>query len=102
MILPINTKIVLPLCHYEWGYSKLFYYAQLTIFGITIISQIINSIQDNNQNKISIGIFLLCCGYLLLCNAYNIIFLSLGTILIISGSLCYLKSLHKIYLWNDK
>lgn len=101
VFVPINTAKILPNFSEDFGHKKI-------IFTIVIIISIINAItifiknnQDDSTQSITIGFILLTIGYQILFNCYSLLSLVSGPALLISGTILFLNSLHKQYLWNN-
>lgn len=99
-IIPLNSNNILPLCFIEFGYFNIFLILWITLILVTLISLFRNDYISDSKTKMPLGFFLISIGYLTLCFTVNYLLLSIGTILIISGTLIYLRALHKQYLWD--
>ena len=98
----IESLIIPSNCSIRFGYEKMF----LTVTTVTFLVGFLSMLyQSNNRGspeytRVAVGFLFLSFGYLLLTQADSILPFSLGTILLITGSIIFLVNLHRFYTWK--
>lgn len=102
ILVPLDTSVVTSSCTIWWGYRTLFVIMRVLIYLLTFISLRLNAYKkDSSELKVnSIGFIILILGYSLLQASDNIVTLCVATVLFVSGTVVYLRSLHSRYLWG--
>lgn len=100
-IIPLNSALILPNFSIGYGYIKTIHYLTFTVcvistFGLAIINK-----KNEYSQLMTIGFAILCVGYSLLFESYNILSTIIGPVLLGSGTAIYLTEVHKHYLWLD-
>lgn len=98
----IETLIIPSNCSIRFGYEKIFLTVTVVTFLVGFLSMLY---QSNNRGspeytRVAVGFLFLSFGYLLLTQADSILPFSLGTILLITGSIIFLVNLHRFYTWK--
>lgn len=101
LLLPLNTSVIYPVGLVSWGFGKILRSAMITILIAAVISQYLKSfISTNKTIALATGILMISIGYYFLCATINYLFLGLGFVFLMSGTILYLKTLHRQYLWT--
>ncbi len=100
--LPINTFNRTGFFIYQWGLKSTFISARIFVILATIAAMTCKICQSPSKGLIPelAGYIILIAGYALLMVSDNMVFFISGAVLLLSGTICYLTSLHKVYLWK--
>lgn len=100
MLIPINTAIIMPNFTISFAYVKLLRTFTIIIFLISIFSLFYNNYKNDYSQYSTIGLTLICTGYLIATNGYSIITTILASLFLMSGTHFYMSTIHRQYLWN--
>lgn len=97
---PLDSKEMTLTCRLKFGFESefLIFWGLFTL--ITFISLLQNNFSENSKSKMPLGFLLLAFGYKILCTTPVLISILAGTVLLITGTVIFLKELHKKYLWD--
>lgn len=97
---PLESEKMTVTCRLKFGFEKQFliFWGLFTL--ITFISILQNNFSENSKSKMPLGFLLLAVGYKILCTTPVLISILAGTVLLITGTVIFLKELHKKYLWD--
>ena len=99
---PIDTLIVPSNCSIRFGYEKMFLTVTAVSFLVGFLSMLYQSNNRGSQEytRVAVGFLLLSFGYLTLTQADSILFLAVGSLLLVAGSITFLVNLHRFYTWK--
>ena len=100
-IIPLNTAVILPNFCISYGYVKAIKGFSLLICIVSTISLFYTNRRNEYKQIMTVGFILICIGYSLIFDSFNILTLSSGTVLLGIGTYLYLNEVHKHYLWID-
>lgn len=100
-IVPLNTAIILPNFSISYGYLKIIRYLSLIICIVSTFALFINNKKNEYSQFMTLGFLILCIGYSILFESYNILTTITGPLLLGAGTAIYLSEVHKHYLWQD-
>ncbi len=102
LIIPLNITNIGLSFSATYGFEQLFSTIRIIFIIITLGTMLLSSSSKKfkNYKKASISFFLLCIAYLLLLDCTTLFSLCLGTLLIVFGSISFLKHLHTYYMWK--
>lgn len=97
---PLDSEEMTLTCRLKFGFESefLIFWGLFTL--ITFISLLQNNFSENSKSKMPLGFLLLAFGYKILCTTPVLISILAGTVLLITGTVIFLKELHKKYLWD--
>ena len=97
---PLDSEKMTLTCRLKFGFERefLIFWGLFTL--ITFISLLQNNFSENSKSKMPLGFLLLAFGYKILCTTPVLISILAGTVLLITGTVIFLKELHKKYLWD--
>ena len=100
-VIPLNSAIILPNFSISYGYVKAIHYLALTICILCIANLFITNFKNEYNQMMTLGFSLLCLGYSIIFESYNILTTITGPILLGLGTTIYISEVHKHYLWQD-
>lgn len=100
-IIPLNTAATCLNFEVDYSYRNVIKAFSVLIILATLIALFFNNKQKMYTQITTIGLALIIIGIYILFNAVNILLLSFSCILLLVGTILYLKELHKQYLWNN-
>jgi len=102
VIIPMNTAKITSTGLVTEGFMHLINIARFLLMLTTVVSFFINGVKKNNGEYKHLAIFstILLLSYSLLVSCDNFVFLILGAIGLVLGTLKYLQTLHKMYMWG--
>jgi len=102
MVLPMNSLNVSTTSTILCGYRGMLILYIVVVVLVTVLTLFMHCKQSrsNNSALILASYAVLMSGYLILCNADNYFFLTIGVAMLSFGSMGYLKGLHSSYLWK--
>lgn len=100
LLIPIDTAVVLPNSCVKWGEGGTFLVMRILILVATGISLFINSYTMGNKGKAPYAFLVLGLGYEICCYASSYPAAAVGGGLLFGGTVVYLGSLHRQYLWK--
>ena len=97
---PLDSEKMTLTCRLKFGFERefLIFWGLFTL--ITFISLLQNNFSENSKSKMPLGFLLLAFGYKILCTTPVLISILAGTVFLITGTVIFLKELHKKYLWD--
>ena len=100
-IIPLNTAATCLNFEVDYSYRNVIKVSSVLIILATLIALFFNNRQKMYTQITTIGLALIIIGIYILFNAVNILLLSFSFVLLLAGTILYLKELHKQYLWNN-
>lgn len=100
-IIPINSAITLPNFSFSYGYMKTIHYLSFIICVVCILELFVSSRKKEYNQLITLGFAILCLGYSIMFESYNLLMTIAGPVLLGIGTTIYLIETHKHYLWLD-
>lgn len=97
---PLDSEKMTLTCRLKFGFEMEFLIFWVLFTLITFISLLQNNFSENSKSKMPLGFLLLAFGYKILCTTPVLISILAGTVLLITGTVIFLKELHKKYLWD--
>lgn len=101
IFIPINTVKIDPSYTVFFGYKRIFYNLVELVSIISVLSVFLKSKREFLSQNTTIGFLLLDIGYQIMFYCYSLFTLILSIGFMISGTIIFLYSLHKQYLWNN-
>lgn len=99
--IPINTVKLNPSYTIDFGFKKIFYNIVELISIVSVISVFMKAKTEYLSQNTTIGFLLLNVGYQIVFNCYSLFTFLLSAVFMTSGTILFLYSLHKQYLWNN-
>lgn len=100
-IIPTNTAQVLPNFCLSYGYLKLIRSLSFIMCFVSTISILISTIKNKYKPIMIIGFILICIGYTIMFNSYNLLSTIAGPLVLGTGTFMYLSEVHNHYLFID-
>lgn len=100
-LIPLNTTTILPNFTVSYAYSKLIYITTIIIIILNAVTMFIYNNEQGYKQITTIGFTIMSFGYINIQNCTSFISLFFSVALLSSGTILYLKPLHKQYLLND-
>lgn len=100
-IIPLNSAYIMPNFSIGYGYIKSIHYLTFTICAISTFGLFIINKKNEYNQLMTLGFAILCIGYSIVFESYNILMTIIGPILLGLGTTIYLSEVHKRYLWLD-
>lgn len=98
---PLNTQYVTTTCTVLWGYRTMFTILRVFLFLLSLSSIIIRALVSGSADlyREALGYGLLMIGYSLLTVSDSYVLLIASGSLLVAGTVLYLQSIHRQYLW---
>jgi len=100
-VIPLNSAVILPNFSFSYGYIKLLHYFSFTCCFFSVVGLFFTNRKKEYSQLMTLGFGLLCIGYSIMFESYNLLTTITGPLLIGTGTALYLTQVHKQYLWLD-
>lgn len=102
IIMPLNTTVLENYVTVSYGFRGLFdaIRAAFTVSTFLIFLLSAKSRESTDYKKAAVDFLAVCCGYMLLSRCTNFALLLFGALLLGTGSVRFLKNMHRYYMWK--
>lgn len=98
--IPLNTGDVYKNFAISYSFDKTIFLTQITINILTIFIMFLRQFNAKSSQILTFGYAMISFGYIVLFNTWNLLTLTAGIILTTTGTILYLGSLHKGYMFD--